>query len=118
MGYKDMREFIRRLEEAGELQRVKAEVDWNLELSAIMRRVYEVNGPACLFERVKGYRYPVFSGGFFGHRKYGLAVGAEPNIRSALSKALHGVRNPIAPVMVNTGPCKENIDRGDKKICG
>jgi 4-hydroxy-3-polyprenylbenzoate decarboxylase len=65
MGYKDLREFIRKLEEEGELQRVKVEVDWNLELSAIMRRVFEVNGPACLFERVKDYRLPVFSGGFW-----------------------------------------------------
>ena len=51
MGYKNMREFGRKLEEEGELQRVKTEVDWNLELSAIMRRVFEVNGPACLFKR-------------------------------------------------------------------
>ncbi len=112
MGYRDMRGFIARLEEEGELQRITAEVDWNLELSAIMRRVFEVGGPACLFERVKGYTFPVFSGGLFGHRKYGIAVGTQPNIRSALGKVLTGIKNPILPVTVNEGPCKENIDIG------
>jgi 4-hydroxy-3-polyprenylbenzoate decarboxylase len=114
MGYRDLREFIRRLEEEGELQRIKVEVDWNLELSAIMRRVFEINGPACLFERVKDYQFPVFSGGFFGHKKYGLAVGAQPNIKSAMSKMLQAVRNPIPPKLVEKGPCKENIDTGGR----
>ena len=46
MSYKDLREFIIKLEAEGELQRIKPEVDWNLELSAIMRKVQEMRGPA------------------------------------------------------------------------
>ena len=44
MSHKDIREFITKLEEEGELNRIKAEVDWDLELSAIMRKVFEKNG--------------------------------------------------------------------------
>ena len=50
MSYKDLREFIERLEGKGELHRIKTEVDWYLELSAIMRKVQNINGPAYLFE--------------------------------------------------------------------
>lgn len=114
MGYKDLREFIIKLEEEGELQRIKAEVDWNLELSAIMRRVYEINGPACLFENVKDSRFPVLSGAFYRHKKYGLAIGASPDIGSILRKVLVAMNNPIKPTIVADGPCKENIDTGDK----
>ena len=32
MAYRDLREFIDQLEKEGELQRIGAEVDWNLEL--------------------------------------------------------------------------------------
>ncbi len=114
MSYKDLREFIDRLEKEGELQRIKTEVDWNLELGAIMRKVYELNGPACLFEKVKGSQIPMVSGAMFGHKKYGLAVGAPPSIRAMLQKVLHAITNPIPPVTVNSGPCKENIDIEDK----
>ncbi len=114
MGYKDMREFIAKLEKEGELQRIKAEVDWDLELSAIMRKVFEKDGPACLFENVKGSEFSVFTGGFFRHKKYGLAVDAPPDVRSILKKMLDATENPIAPLLVDKGPCKENIDLGDK----
>ena len=113
MAYKDLREFILKLEEEKELQRIKAEVDWDLELSAIMRKIYEVKGPACLFENVKGSTFPVLSGAFFGYKKYGLAVEASPNIRSILQKVLRASQNPITPITVSGGPCKEHIDTGD-----
>ncbi|SPD73673.1 putative 3-octaprenyl-4-hydroxybenzoate carboxy-lyase [uncultured Desulfobacterium sp.] len=114
MSHKDLREFIGKLEAAGELHRIKTQVDWDLELSAIMRKVFEKDGPACLFENVKGSDFPVFSGGFYKAKKYGIAVGAPPDIRSILKKMLRATENPIPPVMVSNGPCKENIDLGDK----
>ena len=80
MAYDDLRAFISRLEEQGELHRVKAQVDWNLELSAVMRKIFEVKGPACLFERVKDSNFPVLSGAFFRYKKYSLAVDTHPDI--------------------------------------
>ncbi len=115
MGYKDMREFIDRLEKEGELHCIKVEVDWDVEIGAIMRRVAKLNGPACLFEKVKDSDYRVFAGGMLGHKKYGLGIGASPpDIRTILKKMLHALENPIPPVMVKSGPCKENIDTSDK----
>ena len=116
MGYRDLREFIAKLEEEGELHRIRREVDWYLELGAIMRKVYEKNGPACLFEKVKDSHFPLLSGALFGYKKYGLAIGAPPDIRSILQKLLLGTKKPIPPILVSHAPCKENIDTGNKKI--
>ena len=49
MPYKDFREFIEALDKSGDLQRIKKEVDWNLEAGAITRKGCEEVGPAILF---------------------------------------------------------------------
>jgi UbiD family decarboxylase len=55
MAYRDLRQWMARIEEAGQLRRITAEVDWNLELAAIARRVATREGPALLFENIKDY---------------------------------------------------------------
>src|SRR5215469_3769420 len=52
--YKSLREHLDALRAIGELQEVDREVDWNLEIGAITRRIYETGGPAVLFNRIKG----------------------------------------------------------------
>jgi UbiD family decarboxylase len=116
MSFNDIREFISKLEDEGELQHVKAEVDQDQELVAIMRKIQEADGPACLFENMKGTKFRMLSGAFYGHKKYALAIGAEPNLRALLDKLYDALLNPIDPVMVSTGACKENIDTGMKSI--
>jgi len=44
----DLRDFLDILEEYQEVQRIDAEVDWNLEMGAITRRVYDLGAPAVL----------------------------------------------------------------------
>ena len=67
--------FIDELEKAGELKRVKTEVDTNLEIAEILRRVSYTNGPAVLFENVRDYEIPVL-GNAFGSIKR-LEIGLE-----------------------------------------
>ena len=100
MGYRDLREFIAKLEKEGELQRIKTEVDGNVELSAIMRKINKTYGPACLFEKVKNSNFSFLSGALLGHKKFGLAIGSPPELRAILSKVLAATNNPIPPVMV------------------
>lgn len=45
MAFKDLREFIDKLEAEGELVQVKQEVDWNLEAEAITRGSVERKAP-------------------------------------------------------------------------
>src|SRR5437660_7230166 len=61
MGYRTLRECIKDLERNKQLVRIDTEVDARLEVSEIQRRVYQAQGPALLFTRVKGCRFPMAS---------------------------------------------------------
>lgn len=61
MGYSSLEQCVNDLEKNGHLVRVKEEVDPNLEMAAIHLRVFENEGPAILFENVKGSRYRAVS---------------------------------------------------------
>ncbi len=56
---KDLRQFLSLLEQKGQLRRITAQVDPDLELSAISDRVLSLGGPALLFENVTGSSIPV-----------------------------------------------------------
>ena len=59
MGYRTLRECIDDLERHRHLVRIDAEVDARLEIAEIQRRVSAAGGPALVFTRVKGCRFPV-----------------------------------------------------------
>jgi 4-hydroxy-3-polyprenylbenzoate decarboxylase len=61
MGYSSLYNCIVDLEKNGHLVRIKEEVDPYLEMAAIHLRVFEANGPAILFENVKGCKFPAVS---------------------------------------------------------
>lgn len=61
MSYKNLNECVLDLEKNGMLVRVKEEVDPQLELAAIHLKMFEKNGPAILFENVKGSKYKAVS---------------------------------------------------------
>jgi len=80
MAYRDLRDFIARLEAAGELTRVTAAVSAELEITEIVDRVSK--GPAgankaLLFEQVKGYDIPVLINAFGSPRRMAWALGVE-----------------------------------------
>jgi 4-hydroxy-3-polyprenylbenzoate decarboxylase len=61
MGYPSLRHCVTDLERTGRLVRVGVEIDPYLEAAEIQRRVYRAQGPALLFEKVKGCRFPMLS---------------------------------------------------------
>lgn len=61
MSYRTLNECLIDLEKNGHLVRIREEVDPDLEMSAIHLRVFEKNGPAILFEKVKGTKYQAVS---------------------------------------------------------
>ena len=74
MAYKDLREFIRKLEKEGELKRITAEIDPVLEITEITDRVTRAGGPALLFERPKGSRIPLLVNMLGSERRMNLAL--------------------------------------------
>lgn len=57
MAYASLEACLIDLEKNGHLIRIKEEVDPHLEMAAIHLRVYDAQGPALLFENVKGSKY-------------------------------------------------------------
>lgn len=128
MTYNDLREFIVKLEEIGQLKRIKTEVSPNLEITEILDRVVKSKGPALLFENVKGYEIPVFANGFGTMERMALALGVEnlDDIGARIQELMEieipknfmqGIKTlfqlksllPLKPKYVKTGHCKEVI---------
>jgi len=135
MKYKDLRDFIARLETDGELVRITAEVDPNLEMTEICDRTLRAGGPALLFENPTGYDVPVL-GNLFGTPKR-VAMGMGQDSVSALrdvGKLLSALKEPeppkgmmdawekfpiykqvmnMAPKFVKNAPCQQHVIEGD-----
>lgn len=118
MPFKDLREFIVKLEKEGEVQRIKEEVDWKLEAGAILRKSAEEGLPAPLFQKVKDYPegYRLFGGTASKFSRMAIAIDLSPNtpIKEIMEEYLRRKQQPLKPILVNDGPCKENIHVGDE----
>ena len=136
MKYRDLRDFIDQLEKQGELKRITAEVDPNLEMTEISDRILRREGPALLFENPKGYDIPVLANLFGTPRRVAMGMGQdnvealrdigkllaylkEPEppkgFRDALAKipVFRQVLN-MGPKVVRSAPCQEVVMRGDE----
>ncbi len=130
MAYRDLREFISRLEKEGELRRITAEVDPVLEITEITDRVTKANGPSLLFERPKGSKFPLLINSVGSARRMNLALEVEnldevaERIRSYLNlQSPQGLFDKLKmlpklaelgsffPKTVKSGPCKEVIKK-------
>ncbi|HLG07679.1 MAG TPA: menaquinone biosynthesis decarboxylase [Gaiellaceae bacterium] len=74
---RDLREWIALLEREGELRRISAEVDPDLEITEITDRVVKSGGPALLFGSPKGSKHPLLINQFGTERRMCLAFGVE-----------------------------------------
>jgi len=131
MKYKDLRDFIHRLEQNGELQRIRHPIDPNLEMTEVCDRTLRQGGPALLFENPQGYSIPVLGNLFGTTKRVALGMGEESvdalrevgkllaalkepeppkGIKDAWSKlpALKQVLN-MAPKIVRKAPCQQHV---------
>src|SRR6476646_7213468 len=76
--HESLRTFLDLLNRENQIVEIKAEVDPYLEVAEIHRRVIAEGGPALLFTRVKGSRYPVVTNLFGTERRIDLAFGPKP----------------------------------------
>ncbi|MCD4741704.1 MAG: UbiD family decarboxylase, partial [Desulfobacteraceae bacterium] len=73
MIFKSLRECVNFLENQGELVRVKEEIDPNLEMAEVTRRVFQNDGPALFFENIKASSFPAVSN-LFGNYERALKI--------------------------------------------
>lgn len=136
MKYTDLRDFIKQLEQRGELKRVAFPVDPNLEMTEISDRTLRAGGPALLFENVKGFDTPVLANLFGTEKRVALGMGRESldelrelgellaflkepeppeGFRDALSKApIFKKVLSMNPKVLNRAPCQEFVLEGDE----
>jgi UbiD family decarboxylase len=74
----NLRHFLQRLRESGEIVDVQHEVDPDLELAEIHRRVAAADGPALFFHRVKNSSFPVVTNLFGSRKRVDLAFPHHP----------------------------------------
>ena len=142
MAYNDLREWIAALDRAGELKRIQAEADPNLEITEITDRVSKwpahgdrgPGGPALLFENVKGHPGTQLLINQFGSERR-MEMALETPSLDAIADRIRGfmdVKSPqgfldkvkmlpmlaemgsFFPKVVSTGPCKEVIKKGSE----
>ena len=83
MAYKDLRDYLRRLESERELKRIGVEVDVDLEITEITDRVSKAGGPALLFEKPcsakdgASYAVPLLINSLGSRRRMELALEVE-----------------------------------------
>lgn len=116
--FRSLRDYIEALRALGEIQEIDAEVDWNLEMGAIVQRSYELRTAAPLFNRIRGIEpgfralgAPAGMSRTNGLARIALSLGRPASatgreLVDGLAQA-HG-RQPIPPRCAPDGPCKEH----------
>ncbi|RXJ02057.1 UbiD family decarboxylase [Anaerobacillus alkaliphilus] len=108
--YRTLEECILDLENNGQLVRVREEVDPYLEMAAIHMRVYEVGGPALLFENVKGSKYRAVSN-LFGNIErskfiFRKTMDGAQNVVALRNDPIKALKNPFNHVMTGLAASK------------
>lgn len=113
------REYIDALEHYGDIVKVEQEVDWNLEMGAMIRYAYEAPTPAPLFCKIKdsapGFRVLGAPVGLSPHERHpflrialSLGLPAETGITELVEAWSHlPEAAPLPPQEVLNAPCKE-----------
>lgn len=130
MTYGNLREFVEALEKNGDLTRVNAEVSPELEITEIASRVVKEEGPALLFENVKGSDIPLFINAFGSRRRMKMILDTDDfqslvgdflddllKHKTSLSafeklKSLPKLKqiSDILPTVVKSAPCQEVVE--------
>jgi 4-hydroxy-3-polyprenylbenzoate decarboxylase len=130
MTFRNLGEFLDRLERAGDLARVQRPVSRDLEITEVTQRTIAADGPALLFENVPGASMPVVTNLLGSPRRIALALDAErvEAVADRVERLVH-LRPPagvlgavrdlagtiealstlrsLAPKRVRSGPCQE-----------
>ena len=117
----DLREFIDKVKEVGELEVVEG-ANWDLEIGAITYLMAKKpNPPALLFDKIPGYKpgYRILASALSTEKRANLLLGLPLELKGLeiVSKLRDKLNEPlelIPPVEVKEGPIMQNVLRGDE----
>jgi len=116
--YKDNRSFIEACVKTGDAIVVNEEVDWDLEMGAIVRRTCEKKGPAVFFKNIKDYpEFECVGAPLSTYRRLAIALGMDPNskipeIAAEYLKRTSDESKAVEPTVVTNAPCQEVVLTG------
>jgi 4-hydroxy-3-polyprenylbenzoate decarboxylase len=114
MAFNDLRAWIDDLEERNDLQRIRAQVDWDEEIGAITREVSSQSGPALLFENITDHKNTfcrrLFTNGTGTRERVCRFIGVaeSTSYRDMVAVFKDRFSRPVKPITVATGPVKQN----------
>lgn len=118
MAFADNRQFLRALEESKDAVCIEEEVDWDLEVGAIVRRACEMRAPAPFFEKIKDYPpgFRVFGAPLASYRRLAIALGLSPqsSLKDIHQEYERRIEHPLKPVIVKNAPCQEEVSRDEE----
>ena len=107
-----IKDFIARLDKTGDLLTIRAPVDPKYEISTLLSESGKKEGPAILFEKVKGHSLPVV-GNLLGTRKR-LAMALGVNQGDLVEAAIPKLEKRVPPVLISDRASKIVITRKEK----
>ncbi|MEK7329267.1 MAG: UbiD family decarboxylase, partial [Candidatus Eisenbacteria bacterium] len=128
---RSLSDFLADLERRGDLKRVAREVDWAHEVTEIACREAKAEGPALLFEKVRGAAFPLAVNVLAARRRIEWALGRTPaSVGAELEELMHAVPPrrlgdlwklrgsagrvlAMRPRMLAAGPAQEVIEGAD-----
>ena len=131
MAYTNLREFIKNLEKAGELKRIKNLASPDLEITEITDRISKAVGPALLFEKVEGSKMPLLINAFGSKKRMAIALNVKnlDEIAAEIETLIH-IEPPVSimdkvktigmlarlakfpPKIVKRGACQDIVHEG------
>lgn len=114
----DLRKYIEKLEQINELKLIE-QADWNLEIGTITELSAELDGPALLFDKIKGYPegHRILTNLISKPKQWAIMLGLPTNLSNIelvrLIKEKFKELKPIPPIEVSNGPILENVQEGE-----
>ena len=103
--FADIREFIRKLEEQGELIHIKERLSPKFEISTVIKHFTRTKNVALFFDHVEGYKIPIVGNLLGAKKRLALALGISES--EIVERFLSCKEKRIKPVVIKDGPVKE-----------
>jgi gallate decarboxylase subunit C len=104
-----VRGLIEFLQQEGEILVSDKEIDIICEAAGVTKALED--GPAALFEKVKGYPGHRYLLNLFGRKDRTAKIFGVPDPRKFKHRIIEAIRNPIPPVVIDRAPCQEVLHK-------
>jgi len=123
MPFKDLRDFLNKIEKIGQLVKLRRGLENGFEVSALGWELSSRGGGPAIMFKIKGYDTPVVANVQGTLQRNVIALGLEPAetmeknfviLRNRMAEALASKNTWIEPKTAKSGPCQEVVLQGNE----